>query len=447
MDAAYKSLTNIFETYSLSTRTIIYLGILLLLAYVVLVFMKKIKMPAVVGYVFLGILISPNTLGFLHVFPHSFFVTDDMLRKLLDFVPDLALAFVAFIIGYELRMDVMKRQGKSILIIVILEAFLAFLFTFLGTWWFLAKFGGPTFQPLAFPIGLVLGAVASATAPPATVMVLKEYHARGPLTSTILSVIGMDDAASLMIYSFAAPTVAAVFTGIALTPMNIAIHSALLPLGEVALDLTIGFFSGLLWLKLLSKAESHSVLVIGTMAAIIINAGIADVLHYSPLLLNMAAGFATSNFMKKKINFDSVLDTLMEPLYALLFIISGMKLNIGLFGNLTFVILGMVYLFARIGGKIVGASTGATLGKAEPSVRKYIGYALMSQVGVAIALAYQVERQFPNHPILGSTVFNVLLFTTIFTEVIGPIAVKKVIFLAKEAQVTTPEFTEEDKSI
>jgi hypothetical protein len=316
-----------------------------------------------------------------------------------------------------------------------------------GTYWFLAKFGGPKFSPLALPIGLVLGAVASATAPPATVMVLKEYHSRGPLTSTILSVIGMDDAASLMIYSFAAPTVAAIFLGISLTPGNIIVHSAILPLLEVSLDLAIGFFSGLLWLKLLSKATSHSVLVLGVMASIIINAGIADVLHYSPLLLNMAAGFAVSNFMKKKINFDSVLDTLMEPLYALLFIISGMKLDIGLFGSLTFVLLGMVYLIARIGGKIIGASTGAIIGKAEPSVKKYIGYALMSQVGVAIALAYQVERQFPKHPILGSTVFNVLLFTTIFTEIIGPIAVKRVIFLAKEAQIDTPQSMEEDKSI
>ncbi len=447
MDAAYASLAKIFESYSLSTRVIIYLGVLLVLAYAVLIFMKKIKMPAVVGYVFLGIVISPMTLQYLHIFPHDFFVVDDMLRKILDFIPDLALAFVAFIIGYELRIDVMKRQGKSILIIVILEAFLAFLFTFIGTWWFLSKFGGPKFSPLALPIGLVLGAVASATAPPATVMVLKEYHSRGPLTSTILSVIGMDDAASLMIYSFAAPTVLAIFTGIKLTPTNIVIHSALIPLLEVSLDLLIGFFSGLIWLKLLSKAKSHSILVIGVMASIILNAAIADVLHYSPLLLNMAAGFASSNFMKKRIDFDSVLDTLMEPLYALLFIISGMKLNIGLFGSLTFVLLGAVYLLGRTVGKIGGASLGASLGKAEPNVRKYIGFALMSQVGVAIALAYQVERQFPHHPILGYTVFNVLLFTTIFTEMIGPVAVKKVIFLAHEAQVTVPEDSEEDKSI
>jgi Kef-type K+ transport system membrane component KefB len=447
MDAAYASLVKIFESYSLSTRTIIYLGILLVLAYIVLTFMRKIRMPAVVGYVFLGILISPMTLKFFPIFPHQFFVADDMVRKLLDFIPDLALAFVAFIIGYELRIDVMKRQGKSIVIIVILEAFLAFLLVFLGTWWFLAKFGGPKFSSLALPIGLILGAVASATAPPATVMVLKEYHARGPLTSTILSVVGMDDAASLMIYSFAAPTVAAIFAGISLTPANIILHSAVYPTIEITLTLVIGFFSGLFWLKLLSKADSHSVLVIGVMASIIFNAGIADILHYSPLLLNMAAGFASSNFMKKKIDFDSVLDTLMEPLYALLFIISGMKLDIGLFGSLMFVMLGMVYLFARIGGKIFGASVGAIIGKAEPSVRKYVGFGLMSQVGVAIALAYQVERQFPQHPILGSTVFNVLLFTTIFTEIIGPIAVKKVIFLAKEAQVTRPEFSEEDKSI
>jgi hypothetical protein len=177
----------------------------------------------------------------------------------------------------------------------------------------------------------------------------------------------------------------------------------------------------------------------GVMASIIFNAGIADFLKISPLLFNMAAGFASSNFMKRKVDFDETLRIIMEPLYALLFVISGMKLDVGLFGNGIFVAASFVYLFARIGGKITGASTGAILGKALPPVRKYVGFGLMSQVGVAIALAYQVERQFKSQPILGTTVFNILLFTTIFTELIGPVFVKRVIFKAKEAQTVEPE--------
>ncbi len=435
MDAAYASLVKIFENYSLSTKTIIYLGVILVLAYIVLVLMKKIKMPAVVGYVFLGILISPMTLKFFHIFPHQFFVEDNMIREILDFIPDLVLAFVAFIIGYELRVDVMKRQGKSILIIVLLESVLAFLFVFIGMNLFISKFW-PNLGISSMPISLVLGAVASATAPAATVMVLKEYHARGPLTSTILSVVGMDDAAALMIYSFAAPTAMAMLTGVSLTPANIMIHSILHPLMEISLALGLGFLSGLLWLKILSKSKSNSVVIMGVIASIIFNAAIANYLKISPLLFNMAAGFASSNFMKRKVDFDGTLKVIMEPLYALLFVISGMKLNVGLFGNGIFVVAGFVYLIARIGGKIVGASTGAILGKALPPVRKYVGFGLMSQVGVAIALAYQVERQFRAQPILGSTVFNILLFTTIFTELIGPVLVKRAIFKAGEAQTT-----------
>lgn len=446
MDLDYSNLVRIIESNSLSAKTIIFLGILLLLAYFVLVLMKKIKMPAVVGYVFLGIAISPNTLAYLHIFPHSFFVTDDMLRQLLDFLPDLSLAFVAFIIGYELRMDILKKQGKSILIIVILESTLAFFFVFFSMNFFISKFW-PNLGISSLPISLILGAVASATAPAATVMVLKEYHSHGPLTSTILSVVGMDDAAALMIYSFAAPTAMALLTKASLSPSTLFVHSLVLPLMDISLALGLGLLSGTIWLKILSSSTSKSTVVLGVISSIIFNAGVAEFFHISPLLFNMAAGFATSNFMRKKVDFDEVLSIIMEPLYALLFVISGMKLDVGLFGNGIFVAASFVYLIARITGKVSGASIGAIAGHAPPPVKKYIGFGLMSQVGVAIALAYQVERQFKSQPILGNTVFNILLFTTIFTELIGPIVVKKVIFLAKEAQMDTPQSIEEDKSI
>ncbi len=435
MDLDYSNLLKIFEVHSLSTKTIMFLGVILVLSFLVLMFMKKIKMPAVVGYVFLGILISPKTLIYFHIFPHSLFALHNMIRVGLDFIPDLALAFVAFIIGYELRVDILKRQGKSILVIVLLESTLAFFFVFLGMNFFISKFW-PNLGISSLPISLILGAVASATAPAATVMVLKEYHSHGPLTSTILSVVGMDDAAALMIYSFAAPTAMALLTGVSLTPSNIMIHSILYPLIDIILALGLGFVSGIIWLKVLSSAESKSIVIMGVMSSIIFNAGVADYLHISPLLFNMAAGFATSNFMKKKVDFDEVLGIIMEPLYALLFVISGMKLDVGLFGNGIFVAASFVYLLARISGKITGASTGAIIGKALPPVRKYVGFGLMSQVGVAIALAYQVERNFRTQPILGTTVFNILLFTTIFTELIGPVVVKKVIFKAHEAQTS-----------
>ncbi len=437
MGIDYKNLLDIFERHSLSTNTIMFIGLMLVLSFIILNFMKKIKMPAVVGYVFLGILISPKTLIHFHIFSNEVFLMHNMIRIGIDFMPDLALAFVAFIIGYELRIDILKRQGKSILTIVVLESMSAFALVFIGMNLYISKFW-PNLGISSFPVSLILGAVASATAPAATVMVLKEYHSQGPLTSTILSVVGMDDAAALMIYSFAAPTAMALLTGVSLTPANILIHSIFYPLIEISFALGFGFLSGLIWLKILSNARSRSIVIMGIMSSIIFNAGIADFFKVSPLLFNMAAGFASSNFMKRKIDFDGVLGTIMEPLYALLFVISGMKLDIGLFGNSVFVMAGFVYLIARITGKVSGASLGAILGKALPNVKKYVGFGLMSQVGVAIALAYQVERQFRTQPILGTTVFNILLFTTIFTELIGPVVVKKVIFKAHEAQTSQP---------
>jgi Kef-type K+ transport system membrane component KefB len=437
MDLDYSNLLKIIESNSLSTKTIIFLGVILVLSFLILNFMKKVKMPAVVGYVFLGILISPKTLIYFHMFPHTFFTYHNMIRAGLDFIPDLALAFVAFIIGYELRIDILKKQGKSILIIVILESVSAFFLVFVGMNFFISKFW-PNLGISSLPISLILGAVASATAPAATVMVLKEYHSHGPLTSTILSVVGMDDAAALMIYSFAAPTAMALLTKVSLSPSMLFVHSLVFPLVDISLALGLGFISGIIWLKVLSISTSKSTVVLGVISSIIFNAGVAEFLHISPLLFNMAAGFATSNFMKKKIDFDEVLSIIMEPLYALLFVISGMKLDVGLFGNGIFVAASFVYLITRITGKVSGASMGAILGHAAPPVKKYIGFGLMSQVGVAIALAYQVERQFRSQPILGNTVFNILLFTTIFTELIGPVVVKKVIFKAHEAQNAKP---------
>ncbi|MTI67964.1 MAG: cation:proton antiporter [Firmicutes bacterium] len=384
------------------------LGVALIVGIIFGKLINKFKIPAVAGYILAGLLIG--TSGFN-------LVNGEIIDKL-SFLSDFALGIIAFNIGSELKIPVIKRLGKSIFIIALCESLGAFSLVTSVTY-LLTK---------NISTALILGAVSSATAPAATVMVLKEYKAKGPLTSTLLGVVAIDDAICLMIYAIAS-AIAKVFIKHEVVTMNkIIIH----PITEIALSILVGGFFGIILTYLVKKCKSDSEILTFSSGIIIMLVGVAGKFNLSPLLSSMALGVMVANIASNSRRVFSNIESFSPPVIAAFFTLAGARLDISLLPHIG--IIGVAYLIFRILGKVFGASLGGTLSKSPSVVRKNIGFGLLSQVGVAVGLAIVVSKEFAGYS-LGSLVITILLATTIITEIVGPIATKTAIIKAKEANV------------
>lgn len=367
--------------------------------------MNKMNFPSVPGYIIAGLILGVSGINLIN---------SDYLNSL-AFISDFALGIIAFNIGSELNFQVLKKMGKSIVIIAIFESLGAFI---LVTGVLLALK-----QPIAN--ALVLGAVSSATAPAATVMVLKELKAKGPLTSTLLGVVAVDDAVCLIIYAVAA-SIAKVFIKHESLTLNKVI---LLPLLEIVGSILMGALLGFALAFLLKQAKNNTELLSFVLGTIILLAGISQWLHLSPLLACMSLGIVIANFSGNANRVFHKMDDFGPPIIACFFVLAGARLNIGLIPQIGFV--GVFYLLFRIIGKVSGAAIGAKIAKAPDAVAKNLGFGLISQVGVAIGLAITVQREFAGTE-MAQIVLTVLLATTIITELVGPLLTKKAVIRAGE---------------
>lgn len=390
-------------------------GIAILAGYFSGKLFNRFKVPAVAGYVLIGIILGQSGLNIFR---------DEMLTAV-GLVSDIALAIIAFIIGSELKFSQLKKFGKQVFFIVVLESLAAFaLVTFVVQYFF-----------HYWPLALLLGAISAATAPAATVMVIREMRASGLFTRTLLVVVAIDDAIALMIYGFASAIARSMLNHSAVFSIkNLFLNSFVEIGGAVLLGILFGTFT-VLTLRKLNRLENIYVVTAGVLFII---TGIADQFGVSALLANMSFGIYVANFSpiagRKAFEF---LDSVAPPIFIAFFVTAGAHLRIKLL--LSVLPLAMVYLLARIIGKVLGGYTGALISGAEPKVRKYIGFGLISQVGVAIGLALVVTREF--YPLaaegkyLANVVINVLLGTTIITEIIGPIMTRTALIRTGEAMV------------
>jgi Kef-type K+ transport system membrane component KefB len=370
--------------------------------------MNRFKIPAVAGYIIAGLLIGTSGLSVIN---------SEMLGKL-SFISDFALGIIAFNIGSELEASVIKKLGKSIFIIAVCEALAAFA---LVTSVMLLLH-----QDIA--TALILGAVSSATAPAATVMVLKEYNAKGPLTTTLLGVVAVDDAICLMIYSIASSVAKVFVKHEAITLYKILVH----PVVEIVLSLIVGLIFGIILSYLIKISNKQTEMLPFITGTLVLLTGVASMFNLSPLLSSMTLGVTVANVSSKGRMLFSNLEMFSPPIIAAFFTLAGARLNISLLPHIG--LIGLAYLVFRIIGKIAGASIGGFISDAPDTVKKYIGFGLLSQVGVAVGLAIIVSKEF-NGTSLGSLVITILLATTIITEIVGPIATKNAIIRAKEAKV------------
>lgn len=365
---------------------------------------KSFKVPAVAGYVIAGLILG-GTLKLI----------DGPMLDRLGPVNDLALGLIAFGIGGELSIKVLRRLGKSILSIAFFEATMAFVLV-TGA---LLALG----QPLH--LALLLGAVSSATAPAATVMVLNEYKAKGPLATTLRGVVAIDDAICLMIYAVAAALAKLVLSG----SHDFGIGKVLLvPLEEIALSIILGALAGTCLTYIARTRVARSQMLPTVLAVVMITQGLSLRFGLSPLLANMAAGFAVANISQSQSVF-SVLEGFQGPIFVTFFVLAGSRLDIGLLPRIG--IVGTVYIIARFLGKYFGAFAGARLSNAAPQVQRYVGLGLLSQIGVAVGLAVTISREFSD-PTIGRLVVTVLLATTVFTEIIGPVCTRMAVLRAGE---------------
>jgi Kef-type K+ transport system membrane component KefB len=269
-------------------------------------------------------------------------------------------------------------------------------------------------------LGLILGSISAATAPAATVMVVQEQRAAGLLTSTLLAVVGIDDAIALTLFALAAAIAKALISSSRDLSLGVvALHSAY----AIGAALLLGLVTGLAAGFLLRRLEGREAVFSLALGAVILNAGVANHLHLSALLANMTFGTVIINVtpISSRRLFDQM-EVFAAPVFIAFFVIAGAHLRVDLLPSLG--LLGATYLVARMGGKVAGAWIGAVLARAPARVRGNIGFGLLSQVGVAIGLSLIVAQEFgglgPEGHRVALTVINVLLGTTIVTEVVGP---------------------------
>jgi Kef-type K+ transport system membrane component KefB len=378
---------------------------------------NKIKFPRVTGYIIVGILLSPSV---IHLIPRA---TIDKL----DIITHVTLGIVAYLIGTSLRLESIKRLGRSISWITPTQSLGAWLVVTLALA-FLAPsilaVPGATFMSEYFPMALVIGAIASATAPAVTMAVIRELKARGPLTTTLLAVVALDDAIAVIAFAIA--------VGIAQPLVNggngVALYQMLaVPSLEIAKSIGIGTALGFALVYLTKLAKTRALMLTVVLGIVLLCTGLANHLGISLIMANMTIGFVVANRVP-----DSepaiVVESIEEIVFAIFFVFSGMHFDAGVIR--TAGILGVMLFGIRFAGKYYGTVIGARISRASDEVRKYLGFALVPQAGVALGLALLAAEILPA---LGNILVNIVLASVIINEIVAPPLTKYAITKAGES--------------
>lgn len=393
---------------------------------------KLLQLPAVTAYLVAGVLIGPFCLGAFGVEGLGFISLENV--ESYSIISDVALGFIAFSIGNEFRLKDLKQIGKQATVIGILQA----VFTTLVV--DAALIGLHFMMPdkLPLPAAIILGAVASATAPAATLMVVKQYKAKGPVTQTLLPVVALDDAVGLILF--------AISFGIAeaIVASEISLVAIIVePLLEVLLSVILGATMGLIFTFIERFFHSRSKRLAVSVAFVFLTVAISMIkfniggvhVAFSSLLSCMMLGTIFCNICDFSAELMDRLDRWTAPIYVLFFVLSGAELNLAVFKDYTVIIIGLVYIIFRCLGKYYGARISADISKADPNVRKYLGITLFPQAGVALGMAMKAMELGS----IGSIVSNIVLFSVLIYEIVGP-------FLTKLALTKAGDIDPEKKS-
>ncbi|MEE0840513.1 MAG: cation:proton antiporter [Acutalibacteraceae bacterium] len=377
---------------------------------------KKVQLPAVTAYLVAGVLIGPFVLGRIGI--PGIGITGEQIEGF-GLISDLALGFIAFSMGSEFRISQLKRIGKQATFVGVFQA----LFTTVIVDAALIILHLIIPDKFSLQSAIVLGAVATATAPAATLMVVKQYKAKGPVTDILLPVVALDDAVGLVVFAVSFGIARSLGTG------TVNVTSVILePVLEVILSLFLGFVMGLLftlcekYFHSRSKRMAVSVtFVMMTVAISSMNFEIGSVhIGFSSLLACMMLGTVFCNICEVSEELMERADRWTTPVLILFFVISGAELELSVFADIMVVLIGAVYIISRSLGKYFGAGISARLSKCNPNVVKYLGITLLPQAGVALGMAIKAIELGPE----GAIVRNITLFAVLVYEIIGPLLTK-----------------------
>lgn len=373
--------------------------------------MKLINLPNVTGYLIAGILIGPYVLNIIN---------GESIAGL-KIITTTALGFIAFSIGGEFKLSYLRKLGRSIVIITIVQALVT---VFLVMAIMLLIPGEPSVR---IPRALLLGAISAATAPAATLLVVRQYKARGPVTDTLLPVTAFDDAVGLMIFSICLALAEVFAVGSELTVQAVLLN----PLREIVLSLIVGAAIGATLALMMKFFHSNANRLCLTLTAVFACVALSELWELSSLLTCMMLGAVLANMRRDAINILTLTDDWTPGLFMLFFVLSGAELDFSILATVG--LAGLIYIISRSIGKYSGAYLGAAISKADPNVRKFLGITLLPQAGVAIGMAQMVAAS-PDLSGIASQVVTVALFATLVYELIGPVLTKIALTKAGEIQ-------------
>lgn len=371
---------------------------------------RLVGLPSLIGYMFFGVIMGASILG----------VFNEQAVSSLQFITDIALAMIALIIGSELNLKALARLGKGIIFVILSESLFAFILV-TASLYLLTK---------DFALSIVFGALAPASAPAGTVAVIQENNARGNLTKALYAVVGFDDGLAIIIFGLSSAVAEKMLIAENSSAVANSIFSGLLhSVFEIILCIVVGGLLGLLYSLLVKKLKQLAEIPALTFGFVILATGTAVKFGFSLILTNMMLGFVLANTstmlsVRKSI---SQLKNYMPLLFILFFFLAGAHLDISVLPSLG--LLGAVYIMARTAGLMGGAWLGATTGKLESKIRKYLGMGILSQAGVAIGLSLVIQQKFSEigstHALhIASVVITTITATSIVFEIIGPLLTK-----------------------
>lgn len=398
-------------------ETLLVLGFILFLGLYAGRWFEKIKLPHITGYIVVGVVIGV-VLELLHI---------GYLVEHLEIISSVALGFIAYGIGTELLFSKLKKSGKEVVVITFIQAVAAALFTSLGV----------LVIGFSLPIALVLGAVATATAPAPIMLLTRKYRAKGPLTDTLLPLVGMDDAVGIVLFGVMLSIANSLNNGTDLSVKEMLSG----PFLELVFSLIVGILVGLAFAYIIRKTRSRDsqkeeVFLSLGIFAVFLTVALAKMglhighmeIHLSPILTPMIMGVVLANAVPnaKGHELSEVIEGFTGPIMIAFFTIAGAELVVAFASNTginygEIALITTIYIVFRIFGKLLGSYVGAVIMKSNKNVKKYLGVCLLPQAGVALGMAYQAKNDFGEE---GMTILIVVLIATLVYELFGPIGVK-----------------------
>lgn len=397
------------------------IGIVMFVSLYVGKWIKRTKLPSLIGYMLVGVIAGPFVLNGI----------DKTLVSNLGFIVDIGLGLVAFTIGAVLSIASFKKTGRGLASIIFGETIVAFMVVTLAVYLFSGS----------LPLAMLLGAIGAASAPAGTVAIIQDYQAKGRLTNTLYAVVGFDDGLSVIIYGFAL-----VFAKAMLLQTNghaeySVITQLWAPFQEILLSILVGLIAGFAFLALVKKLRKEGDVLVLSLSLVMILVGVAQQWHLSLVLTNMVAGMVLVNSGREGVinRVRQATSMIMPLVFILFFALAGAHLDLS---TLTVVGAGgVVYIISRCIGKVGGAWIGGTLGGADPKIARSLGLAILSQAGLAIGLALIVQKEMthlavlyslPSAAEIGATVLTTITATTVIFEIIGPILTRRMLLKAGE---------------